>query len=114
MLDNQRYNLTIGAAAAAAGGWAWQRHQQQAAAAAALPAAEEGAHLVNWSATHEVCPRRLYQPERQAELEALVALHHKSGECTKHFGVSTLHAVADADGDMVTPCPAAGSKPQRH
>ena len=35
---------------------------------------------MNWSATHEVRPRRLYQPETQAELEALVASHHKSGE----------------------------------
>lgn len=68
-----------GATAAAAGVWAWQRQQQHKAEAAGLPAAEEGAHLVNWSATREVRPRRLYQPETQAELEALVASHHKSG-----------------------------------
>lgn len=39
----------------------------------------QDAQLVNWSATHEVATRRLYQPETLAELEAVVSAAHKSG-----------------------------------
>ncbi len=46
---------------------------------AGLPEADDGAHLVNWSATHEVHPRRLFQPESLEQLEALVASHHRTG-----------------------------------
>lgn len=40
----------------------------------------EGEALVNWSGTHEVTPRRLYQPESMKELEMLVAQAHAEGE----------------------------------
>ena len=69
------------AAAAGAGAWAWQRQHRDGITTTGQPAAEEGAHLVNWSATHAVSPRRLYQPETLQELEALVAAHHNSGAC---------------------------------
>jgi hypothetical protein len=39
----------------------------------------EGAHFVNWSNTHEVNPRRLYQPETIQEVEGIVAEAHTNG-----------------------------------
>jgi hypothetical protein len=39
----------------------------------------EGGHFVNWSNTHEVSPRRLYQPETIDELEKIVAKAHING-----------------------------------
>lgn len=39
----------------------------------------EGGHFVNWSNTHEVSPRRLYQPESIQELESVVAKAHSNG-----------------------------------
>lgn len=45
------------------------------------PGGEEGAHIVNWSGTHEVRPRRLYQPETIKELQDIVTQHHETGEC---------------------------------
>lgn len=58
---------------------------------------------MNWSATHEVRPRRLYQPETQAELEALVASHHKSGaEMLKQVQLKALGSSSMADGILHT------------
>lgn len=34
---------------------------------------------MNWSNTHEVSPRRLYQPESLEELEGIVAKAHENG-----------------------------------
>lgn len=39
----------------------------------------EREQLVNWSGTHEVTVRELYQPESMRELEALVAQAHREG-----------------------------------
>lgn len=39
----------------------------------------EREQLVNWSGTHSVTVRQLYQPESERELEALVAQAHVEG-----------------------------------
>mmetsp|Transcript_18685 Transcript_18685/g.56485 ORF Transcript_18685/g.56485 Transcript_18685/m.56485 type:complete len:605 (-) Transcript_18685:704-2518(-) len=95
----------VGAAAAAAGGVAWLN----AGATSPLqnmPAGEEGAHLVNWSGTHEVHPRRLYQPETLEELQAIVAGHHQRGEKLRPVGSALspngLGFADGGEGDMVS------------
>ena len=45
--------------------------------------AEGAGHFTNWSGTHEVRPKRLYEPETTEELESVVATaHQKGGSCS--------------------------------
>lgn len=61
--------------------WLWRDSSQTMP-----PGGEEGAHLVNWSGTREVHPRRLYQPETLQELEGIVAKHHETGQKLRPVG----------------------------
>ena len=58
------------------------RSTQEVAAAAvdtAKEAKEELQHLVNWSGTHHVRPKRFYQPETTEEVEDIVRKSHEQG-----------------------------------
>ena len=46
---------------------------------AAKEAKEELQQLVNWSGTHNVRPKRFYQPETTEEVEAIVQKSHDQG-----------------------------------
>ena len=72
---------------------------------------------VNWSGTHEVSPRRLYEPESLEQLEKLVAHHHRTGDtvcqleharpCLRTCNIS--HAPRTRSTSQTAPCRHHGS-----
>uniref|UniRef100_A0A061QTN3 L-galactono-1,4-lactone dehydorogenase n=1 Tax=Tetraselmis sp. GSL018 TaxID=582737 RepID=A0A061QTN3_9CHLO len=74
-----------GVAVFAGAGYAlWRR--DQSATSTEVNQELGGAHLVNWSGTHEVTPQRLYQPETLEELERIVAEAHNEGRKIRAVG----------------------------
>ena len=52
--------------------------------------AEGAGHFTNWSGTHEVRPKWLFEPETTEELESIVATaHQKGGFCTTTFLITS-------------------------
>ena len=68
-----------GAFAAGAVAAVGTNHELERAAGTDDEAPDE-AHFVNWSGTHEVTPKRFYQPESVEELEQVVAEAHEKGK----------------------------------
>lgn len=95
---------TGAAGALAAGGvaaWMWRGSTSESL----VDGGEEGAHLVNWSGTHEVRPRRLYQPETLEELQDVVKQHHEAGQKLRPVGSALSPnglGFTDDGGDMVS------------
>ena len=55
------------------------RSTKEVATAAVETAKEELQHLVNWSGTHHVRPKRFFQPETVEEVEQIVRGAHEKG-----------------------------------
>ena len=63
---------------------------------------EDGHTVVNWSGTHQVTTGRYFEPETTAELEALVAAAHASGERLRPLGSAlSPNGLAFSSGGMV-------------
>eukprot|EP00192_Tetraselmis_astigmatica_P008362 CAMPEP_0117666988 /NCGR_PEP_ID=MMETSP0804-20121206/10695_1 /TAXON_ID=1074897 /ORGANISM="Tetraselmis astigmatica, Strain CCMP880" /LENGTH=606 /DNA_ID=CAMNT_0005474621 /DNA_START=100 /DNA_END=1920 /DNA_ORIENTATION=- len=79
--------LKYAAAALAAAGLGYAAYTQSAVAPSDGGGDDlGGAHIVNWSGTHEVAPKQLHQPETVEELEQIVAAAQKEGRKLRAMG----------------------------
>lgn len=84
-----RRNYFIGAGLLSAAAFAYYSSRMDSKSKLSLlepPDPTTGEHLVNWSGTHEVTAKALYQPETLAQLEALVRMAHNNNKKLRCIG----------------------------